>query len=100
MAETNTEQIRAVVITGVVDTTILMSDDVLQQWHELGFVEMMWPGATLIDVTNLDPQPSTNWTWDGKNFAAPPEPVEESSATASTEDVSEPVGQTSPATSA
>lgn len=76
MAETNTEQVRAVILNGVVDTTMLMSDETLLQWEELGFIEMMWPGGLLLNITELSPQPSTGWSWDGNTFAAPPEQVD------------------------
>lgn len=29
-------------------------------------------GKTLVDISNLDPKPGKNWTYDGADFTAPP----------------------------
>ena len=35
------------------------------------FNELVSNGLDIIDVTNLDPKPSTGWTYDGNTFVAP-----------------------------
>lgn len=31
--------------------------------------------AMMVDVTNVSPQPSQHWTYDGSAFSTPPEPT-------------------------
>ena len=33
------------------------------------------PGVEYVDVSDLDPQPSSGWTYDGETFSPPVEPV-------------------------
>lgn len=68
---------RAVVSGGTITTLVLMDDATEQSWRAAGFIDMLWPGSTLVDVTALDPQPQIGWAYDGATFTPPPEPEPE-----------------------
>lgn len=59
----------AIVIASTVTGLALMDLTTAEQFRSLGFVEQLWPGGTLVDVTDLDPQPLIGWTYDGQTFA-------------------------------
>jgi hypothetical protein len=63
--------VHAVVRDDSVTDLCLMDAATAQQFRDQGFVEMLWPGATLVDVTDVDPQPQIGWTYDGEHFAPP-----------------------------
>lgn len=67
------EPTHAVVKDGVVSTITLMDVATAELFREYGFVEMMWPGSILVDITDLDPRPAQYWTYDGETFSPPPE---------------------------
>jgi len=53
----------AQIINGKVNMIVI--DDVAT------FNELVASGLTIIDVTSVNPKPSTGWTYDGQDFAAP-----------------------------
>lgn len=57
-----TDPTHAVITDGTVTTVALMDAVTAQEWRDNGFVEQLWPGGELVDVTDADPMPSTGWT--------------------------------------
>jgi hypothetical protein len=68
---------QAVIRDGVVTDTAAMDAATVELYRSLGFVELVWPGATLVDVTDVDPRPGIGWFYDGRTFTAPPPPPPE-----------------------
>lgn len=62
---------RAAVVNGIVTTCVLMDNDMYALYEEYGFLEMMWPGANLIDITDVVPQPSISWSYDPEDEGWP-----------------------------
>lgn len=60
-----------VIRDGVVTNTILIDAETVREWTENNFIDQMWPSATLIDATDLMPQPAIDWLYDGKSFTPP-----------------------------
>jgi len=54
------EKIWALIIDGLVVNCIIASE-----------IDAKDSQYTWVDITNLDPRPSPQWTYDGTNFSAP-----------------------------
>jgi hypothetical protein len=78
------DPVHAVVVGGAVTDLTLMDAATAEQWRAAGFVDQMWPGADLVDVTDADPRPSPGWAYDGAAFTPPdpgPQPDEQETST-------------------
>lgn len=62
---------RAVIGSGEIINVVLMDDETEQIFRDNGFVEMLWPGNELVNITGLNPQPGIGWSYDGQTFTAP-----------------------------
>ncbi len=58
------EPLQAVVddATRTVTGVYVMDTATVELFRELGFLEQLWPGCTLHDVTTADPRPGPGWT--------------------------------------